>query len=70
MANHTSIHTLFNRTLINFDMLFKRGGYLDQYRKYEPTKDNLDEFNEAREVVTSLRDEYKSCERADYITAF
>ena len=30
-------------------------------------KDNLDEFDDSREVVTSLIDEYRACEREDYL---
>ncbi|KAG5477492.1 hypothetical protein GH5_04308 [Leishmania sp. Ghana 2012 LV757] len=70
MANHTSIHTLFHRTLKQFDTLFGRGVFLDQYRKYGPTKDNLDEFGDARDVVESLVAEYKACESSDYIRNF
>lgn len=68
LANHTSIAGLFSRTLKNFDKLFTRQVFLDQYRKYGPFADgNLDEFTESREVVEELVQEYKNCESADYI---
>eukprot|EP00796_Vickermania_ingenoplastis_P003826 gene3828-2708_t len=70
MANHTSIHTLFQRTVRQFDKLFSKGAFLDQYRKYGPTKDNLEEFQDAKEVVVNLVNEYKACESSDYIRNF
>jgi len=68
MANHTSIASLFSRTLKNFDKLFNRQVFMDEYRKFGPFRDgNLEEFSFSREVVEDLVKEYKSCESADYI---
>lgn len=33
IANHTSIHHLFVKALRQYDMLRKRGAFLDQYKK-------------------------------------
>ena len=32
LANHTSIRHLFNRTLSQFDKLFKRSAFVDNYK--------------------------------------
>lgn len=76
LANHTSIRHLFNRTLSQFDKLFKRNAFLDAYRQY-PTfsrmnekgdsEFNPEEFDDAREVVASVSEEYSACEQADYV---
>lgn len=40
---------------------------MEQYKKTAPFADNLDEFDEAREVVTDLIAEYEAAEDADYL---
>ena len=40
---------------------------MDQFKKTAIFKDNLDEFNDAEEVVKGLVDEYAASERTDYI---
>lgn len=40
---------------------------MEQYKKTAPFADNLDEFDEAREVVTDLIAEYEAAEGADYL---
>ncbi|GMH55178.1 hypothetical protein TrVE_jg7765 [Triparma verrucosa] len=66
LANHTSMSTLFERSLSQFDKIKKRNAFLDNYRKEPMFAENLDEFDSAREVVQNLVDEYKACERPDY----
>ncbi|GMI31822.1 hypothetical protein TrRE_jg2035 [Triparma retinervis] len=66
LANHTSMSSLFERSLGQYDKIKKRNAFLDNYRKEPMFKDNLDEFDDAREVVQNLVDEYKACERPDY----
>lgn len=67
MANHTSIGRLFQRTLQQFDSMFQRGVFIDNYRKFPMFRESLDEFNNAREVVEGVVAEYKACESIDYI---
>ena len=67
LANHTSIGSLFQRTIRQFDMLFNRGVFLEQYKRYGPLTENLDEFKASRDVVEGLVQEYKACESVDYI---
>jgi tubulin gamma len=67
MANHTDIHTLFGRVVMNYDKLRKKGAFLDVYRKEPMFRDDLDEFDSSREVVQSLIDEYKAAETEEYV---
>jgi tubulin gamma len=67
MANHTSIASLFQRTLKQYDKIFNAGAFLDNYKKYAHFKENLDEFRDSRDVVDGLVREYKACEGVDYI---
>ena len=41
---------------------------MDQFKKFNMFSDNLDEFDNSREVVQQLIDEYHAATRADYIT--
>lgn len=40
---------------------------MEGYKKTAPFSDNLNEFDEAREVVTDLIAEYEAAEDADYL---
>ncbi|RHX99259.1 hypothetical protein DYB37_012346 [Aphanomyces astaci] len=68
LANHTSIANLFHRSVVHYDRLRKHNAFIDQYRKQPMFADGLEEFDNAREVVTSMIEEYKASERADYAT--
>ncbi|WZZ18126.1 hypothetical protein YC2023_111215 [Brassica napus] len=80
LASHTSIRHLFSKCLSQYDKLRKKQAFLDNYRKfpmfctkaltinYGYGQDNdLSEFDEARDIIESLVDEYKACESPDYI---
>lgn len=67
LANHTSIASLFKRTCDQYDKLRKRNAFLEQYRKYAMFADDLDEFNDSRNVVQELIDEYEACETPEYV---
>ena len=67
LANHTSVAGLFGRTLKQYDVLRKRNAFLDVYRKERMFSEGLEEFDSAREVVNSVREEYIACEKIDYI---
>ncbi|KAJ2055578.1 gamma-tubulin [Coemansia sp. S146] len=69
MANHTSIASLFNRTLMQYDRLRKRNAFLDQYRREPMFSDGLEEFDDARETVLDLINEYRACESENYLRA-
>ena len=67
LANHTSISSLFSRTLQQYDKLRKREAFLEQFRKQEMFAESLEELDKSREVVQSLVDEYLAATRADYL---
>ena len=67
LANHTSISSLFARTLQQYDKLRKREAFLEQFRKQEMFAESLEELDNSREVVQSLVDEYLAATRADYL---
>lgn len=67
LANHTSICSLFERALNQYDKLRKRGAFLDQFRKEDMFKENLSELDDSRDVVDSLVQEYEAATRGDYL---
>ena len=67
LANHTSMAELFDRLLRQYDRIRSRNAFLDNYRKEPMFADSLDEFDHARETVQNLVDEYRACERRDYV---
>ncbi|KAF2484022.1 gamma tubulin [Neohortaea acidophila] len=68
LANHTGISTLFRRIVTQYSLLRKRNAFLEQYKREEPFRDGLAQFDEAKEVVLDLIREYEDAERADYLT--
>lgn len=50
-----------------YDGMRKRNAFIEAYKKTAPFSDNLDEFDESREVVTDLIAEYEAAEDADYL---
>ena len=68
LANHTSIASLFQRALRDYDKMRKREAYIEQFRKEEMFADNLDEMDDSREVVQNLVDEYIAATKPDYLT--
>ncbi|PQM34903.1 tubulin gamma-1 chain [Prunus yedoensis var. nudiflora] len=68
LASHTSIRHLFSKCLSQYLMLRKKQAFLDNYRKFPMFAENdLSEFDESREILQSLVEEYKACESPDYI---
>jgi tubulin gamma len=68
LANHTGIATLFKRIVFQYDRLRKRNAFLEQYKREEPFRDGLTQFDEAKEIVSELIREYEEAERADYLS--
>lgn len=77
LANHTSIRHLFNRTLSQFEKLYSKKAFVDNYKQFPmfhrqgaggSLEINLDEFDDAKEVVAGVSEEYAACERADYVS--
>ncbi|XP_016987674.1 tubulin gamma-1 chain [Drosophila rhopaloa] len=67
LANHTSICSLFERALNQYDKLRKRGAFLDQFKREDIFKDSLDELDDSRETVDCLVQEYEAATREDYM---
>jgi len=68
LANHTSISELFQRSSKQFSKLYQRQAFLDQFRKEDMFKDNLDEMDASHEIVRELIDEYKAAATHDYLS--
>lgn len=64
LANHTSITSLFQRTLDQFDRLWKRQAFLDPYKKQAMFENDglAAEFEDSKEIVRGLVHEYKKLE--------
>ena len=67
LANHTSMAELMERLLQQYDKIKSRNAFLDNYRREPMFQDSLDEFDHARETVVDLIEEYRACERPDYV---
>jgi tubulin gamma len=68
MANHTSIATLFQKSMKNFDKLKKRNAFVENYKnKGSLFADGLEELDDSREVVANLIEEYKAAEKKNYL---
>lgn len=59
---------LFERILRQYDKLRKREAFMDQFKKEAIFKDNLDEFDNSRETLQLLVDEYQAATRRDYLS--
>merc|ERR1739848_385642 len=68
LANHTSIASLFQRALRDYDKMRRVNAYIEQFRKEEMFRDNLDEMDDSRDVVQNLVDEYVAATKSEYLT--
>jgi len=68
LANHTSISSLFERAMRDYDKLRKRNAFLDQFKKEKMFADGLEEMDDSKEVVQQLIDEYHAARTPDYLT--
>ncbi|KAF8337507.1 gamma tubulin [Cantharellus anzutake] len=68
LANHTCMGSMFRRALDQFDKLKRKNAFMDQYKKEEMFSNGLGEFDDSRDVVQEVMDEYKACESPDYIS--
>lgn len=67
LANHTSICSLFERALNQYDKLKKRGAFLDQFKREDIFKDDLSELDDSRDVVDCLVQEYEAATQPNYL---
>ena len=67
LANHTSMASVLRRTLDQYNQIRKRNAFLDQYRKFPMFEKDLDEFDDSKESLEALCDEYQAAESRDYL---
>ncbi|GAA95634.1 uncharacterized protein L969DRAFT_92764 [Mixia osmundae IAM 14324] len=67
LANHTSIASMLEKSVEQFDSLMKRKAFIDQYKREAFFEHSLDDFYEAREVAMQLIGEYRACESPNYL---
>lgn len=67
LANHTCMAQLFQRSLAQYDKIRRKNAFIENYRREPMFGDSLDEFDDSREVVHSVCQEYKAAEHPDYI---
>ncbi len=60
---------LFKRIVRQYDGMRKRNAFMEGYKKTAPFAENLNEFDEARQVVGDLISEYEAAEDEDYLKA-
>lgn len=67
MANHTSISQLFTKLLKSYETLRNKNAFLGTYKAEKIFENNFDEFDDARNTVETLIDEYSNIEKDNYI---
>lgn len=67
LANHTGIAGLFKRMTDQFDKLFRRNAFLDNYKRQPGFE--MSEFEEARETTAEVIQEYRAAESPEYISS-
>lgn len=68
LASNTSIRHLFAKTLTQYDKLRNKSAFLENYKQHSIFSENYFEFDESKEVVQSLLEEYKACEGSDFLS--
>jgi tubulin gamma len=67
LANHTSIASLFERTLSNFNLLRKKKAFMDKYSQVSGF-DMFAEFDAAHDTVKEVIEEYHAATKPSYVT--
>ena len=67
LANHTSINLLMQQIVDSFNNMYKKKAYLDTFRKEDMFKESLSEFDDSLDVTMKVINEYKACEKKDYL---
>ncbi len=58
---------MFKRIIVQYELLRKRGAFLEQYKKEAPFADGLGEFDQAKASLVDLIAEYEAAEKEDYL---
>lgn len=70
VSNNTSIVQMFSKIIKQYDLLAKRAAYINFYTETNDPSEwmqVLDAFNECKESVLSVVDEYKACTSMSYL---
>lgn len=70
ISNNTSIVQVFGKILKQYDQLAKREAYINSYTESNGREERsriMEVFNECRESVTSVIDEYRACQNVNYL---
>ena len=68
LANHTNIASIFKKIDEDYEKLKSRNAFIVNYKAYKYFQDNnLSEFDDSKEAVLDLIDEYKSAETSNYL---
>lgn len=67
LSNSSATVTLLEKTCKQYDKIMKRTAFVGGYKDGKLFQNGLDEFNESRESVQSVIDEYKNAESVSYL---
>ncbi|TKR77655.1 hypothetical protein L596_018585 [Steinernema carpocapsae] len=67
LANHTSVSTMFRNILDQFDKLWKRKAYLENFKKEAVFADSLDQMEQSRDKVLQLCELYEKAAKPDFL---
>lgn len=70
ISNNTSIIQVFSRILKQYDLLAKREAYINYYTESKDADERirvLDMFNDCKESVLSVIEEYRNCQSMSYL---
>ncbi|WFD38610.1 gamma-tubulin [Malassezia japonica] len=67
LANHTGIAAMLRRTTRQYDKMMNRRAMIHVYEREGNFQKGLPEFDEARETVAQLMDEYEAAEKENYL---
>lgn len=70
ISNNTSIQHMFQKIVRQYELLAKRAAYINFYTETNDPSERsqvLDTFNECKELIQSVIDEYRSCPSLSYL---
>lgn len=67
LSNSSSIITLLDKTCKQYDKIMRRNAFLGGYKDGKLFQNGLEEFEESREAVQSVINEYKAAELVSYL---
>lgn len=70
LSNNTSIIDVFKRIIKQYELLVKREAYINSYTESNAREEKvrvLEMFNECRESIMNVIDEYQSCQLVNYL---